>query len=116
MRSETGNTTALVIAVIALAVGGPWLAGQLKTLPHPRALAARAGQRAVTLEVGGMTCIGCAAKVRSRLSQVAGVSAVDVRLRQDRAFVICDPTVADSDLVQAVHRAGPGFLAAVLPR
>jgi copper chaperone CopZ len=106
----------MVIGVIALAVGGPWLVGELKTLPHPRALAARAGEHIVTLEVGGMTCSGCAAKVRGELSRVAGVSAVDVRLKQDRAFVVCDPTVADTALVGAVHRAGPGFLAAVLPR
>ncbi len=116
MRSETWNTVAMVVGVIALAVGGPWLVGELRTLPHPHALAARAGARVVALDVGGMTCAGCAAKVRGELSRVAGVSAVEVRLKQERAFVVCDPAVADTALVGAVHRAGPGFLAAVASR
>ena len=113
MRSETWNTVAMVAGVIALAAVGPWLVGELRTLPRPHALAARAGERVVTLEVGGMTCAGCAAKVHGELSRVAGVSAVEVRLRQDRAYVVCDPAVADTALVGAVHRAGPGFLAAI---
>src|SRR5262245_39116291 len=110
MRNGNWNTVAMVAAVIGLAVGGPWLAGQLESLPHPRTLAARAGQRVVALEVGGMTCAGCAAKVSGELWRVAGVSAVDVRLRQQRAFVVCDRAVTDTSLVAAVHRAGPGFL------
>ncbi|TMQ67466.1 MAG: heavy-metal-associated domain-containing protein [Candidatus Eisenbacteria bacterium] len=113
MRTGNWNTLAMVAGVIALAIGGPWLAGQLKSLPHQESLAARAGQRVVALEVGGMTCAGCAAKVSGELSRVAGVSAVDVRLRQQRAFVVCDRAVSDTSLVAAVHRAGPGFLAAV---
>lgn len=113
MRSEALNTLALVACVVALAVGGPWLWNQLKSLPEHRALAARSGERVVTLEVGGMTCAGCATKVRSELAAVDGVSAVEVRLAQDKAYVVCPPSVADTTLVAAVRRAGPGFAAFV---
>jgi len=102
--------------VIALAAGGPWLIQELRTLPHPRVLAARADQRIVTLEVGGMTCAGCAATIRARLSAVAGVSEADVRLRERRAYVVCRSAVADTTLLAAVEKAGPGFLAAVVPK
>ena len=109
MKSEVLKTLALVTCVLVAAIGGPWLWSELSTLPGHRALAARAGQRIVTLEIGGMTCAGCATKVKSELAAVQGVSAVEVRLAQDKAFVVCPPSVDDTMLVAAVHRAGPGF-------
>jgi copper chaperone CopZ len=109
MKSEVANTLVLVACVVAAAVGGPWLWQQMKTLPGHHALAARAGERIVTLEVGGMTCSGCATKVKGELTAVDGVSAVEVRLAQDKALVVCGPGVDDTTLVAAVRRAGPGF-------
>src|SRR5262245_13019592 len=64
MKSEIWNTRALVALVIVLAVFGPWLWREVRDLPGRRALAARANERVVTLDVGGMTCSGCAAKVQ----------------------------------------------------
>ncbi len=116
MKTEIWNAAALVVGVIALAVGGPLLLRELRDLPGRHALAARAGERVVTLEVGGMTCAGCAAKVRGELASVNGVSAVAVHLKQDRAYVVCARVVADSALVSAVSRAGPGFLASVVAK
>jgi copper chaperone CopZ len=113
MRNEALNTLALVALVIAGAVGGPWLWQQVRSLPGHRALAARSGEHVVTLEVGGMTCAGCASKVRTELASVDGVSAVEVRLQQDKAVVVCRPGVEDSTLLSAVRRAGPGFAAFV---
>ncbi len=113
MKSEFLNMLALVACVIAAAVGGPWLWQELRSLPSHHALAARAGERIVTLEVGGMTCSGCATKVRGELAAVKGVSAVEVRLHQEKAFVVCRPGVDDTTLVAAVRRAGPGFAAFV---
>ncbi len=110
------NRVALVAGALALLVGGPWLAVQLRALPGAGALAARAHQRVVTLEVGGMHCSACEAQVRSSLAAVPGVSAVEVRLAQRRAYVVCAPAVADSALVGAVDRAGPGFLGAIAAR
>ncbi len=115
MKRDLLNIAALVAGVLVLAVGGPLLVGQVRSLP-PRTLTARADQRVVTLEVGGMTCSGCTKAVQASLAQVRGVSTVTVRLQQRRAYVVCDRALADSALVAAVHRAGPGFLAAVTPR
>jgi len=110
------NGAALALAVVLLAAGGPWLVGQLRSLPRNTALEARSGQKVVTLEVGGMTCSGCAGKITGELGAVAGVSDVDVRLAQRRAYVVCDKAVADSTLLGAVGRAGPGYMAAVVGR
>jgi copper chaperone CopZ len=112
MRRDPLNVIALVAGVLVLAVAGPWLAHQVRSLPH-RSLAARADQRAVTLEVGGMTCSGCAAEIEASLAAVPGVSTVAVRLQQERAYLLCDRAVADTTLIAAVERAGPGFLATV---
>ena len=109
MKGEIWNTLALVVGVIAFAVFGPWLWREVRDLPGRRALAARANERVVTLDVGGMTCAGCAAKVHGELASVPGVSAVQVRLGQDRAYVVCARSLADSTLVSAVARAGPNF-------
>jgi len=115
MKRDLLNIVALVACVLVLAVGGPLMVQQLRSLPR-RALAARAEQRVVTLEVGGMTCSGCSKAVQASLANVEGVSEVAVRLQQRRAYVVCDRAVADTALVAAVHRAGPGFLAAIAPR
>jgi copper chaperone CopZ len=115
MRRDFLNIAALVTMVLVLAIGGPWLVHEIRTLPR-HAIAARAGQRVVTLEVGGMTCSGCASAVQASIDQVPGVETVMVRLQQGRAYIVCDRGVADTTLVAAVHRAGPGFLAAVAAR
>lgn len=115
MKRDVVNIVALVAGVLVLAVAGPLLVQQIRSLP-PRALSARGHERAVTLEVGGMTCSGCASSVQASLARTPGVSTVSVRLQQRRAYVLCDPNVPDTALVAAVHRAGPGFLAAVTAR
>jgi len=115
MKRDVLNAAALVMVLLVLAVGGPLLVQQLRSLPR-RALAARAGERIVTLDVAGMSCSGCASAVQSSIAGVAGVSTVAVRFPQRRAYVVCDRAVADTALVAAVHRAGPGFTAAVALR
>jgi copper chaperone CopZ len=115
MRRDILNVVALVAGVLVLAVGGPVIVQQLRTLP-PKSLAARADERIVTLEVAGMTCSGCASTVQARLAGIAGVSTAAVRYRQRRAYVVCGPAVADTTLVAAVAKAGPGFSAAVTSR
>ncbi len=109
MKISLINSVALVVGVLLLAAGGPWLARELRSLPRPHALAARSGERIVTLDVAGMTCSGCASKVREELASVQGVSTAEVRLAQRRAYVVCDRALADSALTAAVGRAGPGF-------
>jgi len=115
MRREILNVVGLVAGVLVLAVGGPVIVQQLRTLPA-KTLAARANERIVTLEVGGMTCSGCASSVQARLAGIAGVSTAAVRYAQRRAYVVCGREVADTTLVAAVVRAGPGFSAAITSR
>jgi copper chaperone CopZ len=115
MKRDLLNLGALVTTVLVLAIGGPWLARQVKSLPR-QALVARAGQRIVTLEVVGMTSPDRAAAIQSSLAAIPGVAMAEVRLPQRRAYVVCDPAVADTALVAAVHRAGPGLLASLTAR
>ena len=115
MKRDALNVVALVAGVLVLAVGGPVIVRQLRSLP-PAALAARAGERIVTLEVAGMTCSGCASSVQARLAGIAGVSTAAVRYQQRRAYVVCGREVADSTLVATVARVGTGFSAAIASR
>ena len=111
MKTSMWNGVALAVGVVLLAVLGPIMVREVRSLPRPRQLAARADARIATLDIGGMHCSGCVAGVRRELETVPGVSAVEVKLEQGRAIVVCDRTVADSALVSAVQRAGPGFTA-----
>ena len=77
MRRDILNVVGLVAAVLVLAVGGPVIVQQLRMLPQG-SLAARANERIVTLEVGGMTCSGCASSVQARLAGITGVSTAAV--------------------------------------
>jgi copper chaperone CopZ len=115
LKRDFLNIAALVAGLLVLAVGGPVIARQLRSLP-PAALAARSGERIVTLEVSGMTCSGCAAKVETTLAGIDGVSTAAVRYAQRRAYVVCGRSVADSALVAAVARVGTGFSAAITAR
>ena len=116
VRSSFLGGAALAAAVLLLAAFGPRLAREIATLQHRVALTARSGERAVTLEIGGMTCGGCARVVRSQIAAVHGVSAVDVRLERRRAYVVCDRATADAALIAAVERLGRAFQASVVTR
>ena len=113
MKRELWISLSLALVVIVLAATAPWLSGELRSLPAVARLAARQNQRVVTLEVGGMTCAGCAAKIQSTLAEVAGVAEARVWLEERRAYVVCERAVPDSALTAAVGRAGPGYLAVV---
>lgn len=113
MKPDALNNAAIVVGVLLLALGGPWLVKEFGSLARHGSLAARADARIVVLEVGGMTCEACAGAVKGKLAELPGVTAVEVRVGERRAFVVCDPGVADTALTAAVQRAGPGFLASV---
>lgn len=60
--------------------------------------------RAVELEIGGMTCAGCAGRVERALSTVGGARKVSVNLALEQAHVEGDAEAGD--LIAAVERAG----------
>ena len=77
------------------------------------ARAANASDRhVVTLDVDGMTCASCAARVEKRLNSIDGVVA-SVNFATEQATVDFPDTVSPRDLVSAVEEAG---YAATLPR
>lgn len=64
--------------------------------------------RTVTLDVTGMTCASCVARVEKKLRRVGDVEAV-VNLALERASVqVSDPSITDAQLVEAVEKGGYG--------
>ncbi|WP_425495278.1 heavy metal translocating P-type ATPase [Paenibacillus tengchongensis] len=53
-----------------------------------------AGERQTTLQVTGMTCSACAARIEKGLSRMEGISRVNVNLALEQATVGYDPAVA----------------------
>ncbi len=67
-----------------------------------------AGQE-VVLDISGMTCGSCAARVEKTLNRAEGVTFAGVNLATHRAKVSFDPSVVSADtLVAAVEKAGYG--------
>ena len=61
----------------------------------------------VSLQVTGMTCMGCVASVTRVLQSVKGVAKVDVSLAEASARVEFDPALADREQLRAaVESAG----------
>ena len=64
----------------------------------------------IDITVEGMTCDGCASKVRSALTATAGVTGADIDVASGRVSVHPDGTVDRGDLEFAidgvVHEAG----------
>jgi P-type Cu+ transporter len=57
------------------------------------------------LELEGMTCAGCAARIEKSLNKLPGVEAT-VNFATEQASVRCAPNVTDAALVEAVEVAG----------
>lgn len=62
----------------------------------------------VALDITGMTCAACSARVEKVLSRTAGVRRAEVNLALERASVETDDAVAPLALVAAVEKAGYG--------
>ena len=69
-----------------------------------------AGATGVELNVSGMTCGSCAARVQRALGRQRGVERADVNFATERATVVFDPTQVNvDDLIAAVGRIGYGL-------
>ncbi len=62
-------------------------------------------QRSLELDIGGMTCASCAARVEKKLNRMPGVSA-SVNYATEKARVSFAPEVAPEDLVATVRPPG----------
>ena len=56
--------------------------------------------------VAGMTCQHCVMSVTEELSEIAGVSAVDVSLASGRVTVLADRDIERDEIAAAVSEAG----------
>lgn len=70
----------------------------------------------IELEITGMTCASCAARIEKRLNRIEGVTA-SVNYATERAAVAYPPEVSPGQLIAAVEVVGYGAstLAAVFP-
>jgi copper chaperone len=59
-----------------------------------------------TYTVTGMTCEHCVASVTEEISEIAGVSAVDVELSTGAVTVTSAEPIAETDVRSAVEEAG----------
>jgi len=62
--------------------------------------------RAVELDIDGMTCAACVARVEKALAKVPGVARASVNLATERARVESDAAVEPERLADAVRKAG----------
>ena len=67
-------------------------------------------QAAVTLNIGGMTCGSCSARIERKLNRLDGVHA-EVNFAVEQAHVVHDPAVTVDDLIAVVE--GIGYTAAL---
>jgi len=123
-------TRALALALASIVVGGCAVGEHRSTSGagsnRPAAVALHSAKdvpktrssppELITLEIGGMTCQGCVARVQHQLACVPGVYRVDVSLADQRARILADAAVADTALTRAVRRAGSEYLGIVLHR
>ena len=66
----------------------------------------------ITLNVKGMTCMGCVASVKRVLSPIAGVSQVDVVLETGKVSISYDAAQAQpAQFTEAIRDAGYQVLA-----
>lgn len=61
----------------------------------------------ITINVKGMTCMGCVRSVKNVLEPIAGVSAVDISLDKGQAAITFDPSKANpAQFKAAIQDAG----------
>lgn len=100
--------TAIVLALVTF----PYYYGPLRaSLENPvqtsSSIAPGAHLETVELQIGGMTCEGCAAAIRSKLLETPGVAEVEVHYPAGHAQVKYDPAKTEpSTLVVVVNSLG----------
>ena len=76
-------------------------------MSHPAEVTDTAKPIRIELDIDGMTCAACAARIEKKLNKVDGAQAI-VNYATDRAVVTGLPQSATDDLVQTVRKAGYG--------
>lgn len=63
----------------------------------------------IKLTIEGMHCASCAQNLEKSLKKVKGVKEVSVSVMTNKGFVECDDSVKESDLAEAVSKAGSRY-------
>jgi len=63
-----------------------------------------------TIEINGMTCGHCAARVKKELEKIEGVSSAEVSAADRKAVVTLNADVTAEELKKAVEEAGYEFV------
>ena len=71
------------------------------------AVYAEAAERSVVMEIEGMSTALCPIAVKKSLTEIEGVSDVEVSLEENNARLTVEDSVADKTLMDAVKKAGP---------
>ena len=64
-------------------------------------------RRSVELDLQGMTCASCAARIEKKLNKVDGVQA-SVNYATEKVHLLAPPAITTDDLIQTVEKAGYG--------
>jgi len=59
-----------------------------------------------TIEINGMTCGHCAARVKKELEKIEGVESVEVNVEEKKAVVSLNTAISEVKLKAAVEEAG----------
>ncbi|MEI8147183.1 MAG: heavy metal translocating P-type ATPase, partial [Alphaproteobacteria bacterium] len=78
--------------------------------PAPKPPVAGAAGRSVTLDITGMTCAACAARVEKVVARVPGIASVSVNLALERADIVANSGVSDDAVVAAIAASGYGAM------
>ena len=114
MKNST-VTAAIAIALLAGAAAGcttPPPAPRSNTQASAAAPASEAQTKTVRIPIDGMSCSACVARIKSGLSELDGVSSVDVDLASRSARVRFVPSRLSAEAIVAAidemgYRAGP---------
>jgi P-type Cu+ transporter len=69
----------------------------------------RVALRELELDIEGMTCAACAARIEKVLGRISAVKSVHVNLATEKAHIVYIPgAVEEADLIRAIEKAGYG--------
>lgn len=102
----------LVIVIIFVSCDSGDKAAHAKDEKEVETQMKEADVKTVQLEIKGMTCeIGCAKLIQSKLYKTDGVNFAEIHFADSSGVVTYDANrLSESDLVQAVEKAGGGDL------
>ena len=60
----------------------------------------------INVEVNGMTCEHCVAKVNKFVGSVSGVQSIDTILKENKSYIVADDNVNIETIMSSIKEAG----------